>query len=380
MKNIFAPTLCLFLSVFATSCDEDDDVDGRQLSGGVIETLAGGPGRFGYAGDNGPAADAKLGWITSLALDQEGNLYFSDGAANVIRRISGLNSTITTTAGTFIGFNNTVSTPHAGGSGPATSAHLNVPLSVTAAPDGRIIIADAGNHAIREIFEGVISTIAGGLQLIGYDGDGKPAVNARLWNPHGVAVDADGNIFIADKQNNAIRMISGKNNSIITIVGLGPDSAGYSGDNGLATAAQLNSPSAVDVTAKGDIYIADEANNVVRKISGGIITTIAGTSVAGYSGDGTAATSAMLSSPKGIDVDNNGNVYIADSGNNVIRMIEAASGKIFTVAGSGSAGFAGDGGSPTDAQLNIPVAVAVSPLGVLYIADSGNNAIRVVNP
>ena len=191
-----------------------------------------------------------------------------------------------------------------------------------------------------------------------------------------MAVDASGNLYIADTGNNRIRKVSAT--GIITTVA-GNGSAGYSGDGGPATSAQLDGPEGVAVDGSGNLYIADTCNNRIRKVSAtGIITTVAGNGSAGYSGDGGPATSAQLSLPAGVAVDGSGNLYIADSGNNRIRKV-SATGIITTVAGNGSPGYSGDGGPATSAQLNQPAGVAVDASGNLYIADSSNNRIRKVS-
>lgn len=362
------------------ACDDDDDSRARKLASGNIETLAGsGPDNFGYDGDNGQATSAKLGWITSVDVDASNNFYVTDGAANVVRKIAA-DGIITTIAGTFIGFNQINNTPFAGDGGPSTSAHLNIPYSISISVDGSLIIADAGNNAIRKISTtGTISTIAGkGPGLPGFTGDGGTADQSLLWNPHSIAYDNAGNVYIADTQNNVIRMISIATGNISTIAGLGPNSPGYSGDNGQATAAALNSPEGIAVGKDGSIYISDGGNYVIRKISNGIISTIAGTGASGYSGDDGPAQSATFMTVRGLAIDSEDNVYIADASANVIRMIEFETGKIFTVAGNGEAGYAGDGGPATDAMLSNPLDVAVDSEGNLYIADTNNAAIRVV--
>lgn len=363
------------------SCDEEAP-EGTTRVDGKIETLAGGPGNVGYSGDNGPASEAKLGWVTGVCLDKEGNLYFSDGAANVIRRIARADRIITTVAGKFYGFNSNDPSSQLGDGGLAMLAHFNIPMSITADAEANLFISDAGNHAIRfvENTSGIISTLAGGKGLLGYDGDGGPATEAKLWNPHSVAINSDGDVLIADKQNSCIRKISNNTAFIETIAGMGPDFPGYSGDNGPATGAKLGEPVFIAVGGNGDFYISDNAHHVVRKVSGGIITTVAGSGTPGYTGDNGPATAAALSSPAGLALDAYGNLFIADSGNNAIRMVSASTGEIQTIAGTGSAGYSGDGASPSNAQLSAPLAVAVDEDGVVYIADTGNSAIRIVTP
>jgi PKD repeat protein len=273
--------------------------------------------------------------------------------------------TITTIAGVgTIGFS--------GDGGQATSAQLNRPRGVAIDAQGNVYVANEGAHRVRKVSSGVITTVAG-TGVLGYSGDGGQATSAQLNGPVGVAVDGQGNIYIADRDNNRIRKVSA--GIISTVAGNG--TAGYSGDGGQATSAQINSPYGIAVDAQGNLYIADYGNNRVRKVSGGIISTIAGTGVAGYSGDGGQATSAQLKGPLGVTVDAQGNLYIADYLNYRVRKVSG--GVISTIAGIGTAGFSGDGGQATSAQLNAPADVAVDAAGNLYIADWSNNRIRAVS-
>jgi 3-keto-L-gulonate-6-phosphate decarboxylase len=244
---------------------------------------------------------------------------------------------------------------------------------------GDLFIADAGNNVIREVISatGIIITVAGN-GTAGYSGDGAAATAAQLNCPHGVAVDSSGDLFIADTGNNVIREVVQATGNIITVAGTG--TAGYSGDGAAATSAQLNSPYGVAVSSSGDLFIADTGNNAVREVvqAAGNIITVAGTGTAGYSGDGAAATSAELSGPVSVAVDASGDLFIADAGNNVVREVVQTTGYIVTVAGNGTAGYSGDGGSAISAQLNDPYGVAVDANGDLFIGDSGNNCIRKV--
>ena len=376
----------LFFSAIAalgSGCDDDDDARVRKFTSGNIETIAGsGPANFGYEGDNGQATLAKLGWITAVAVDSHENIYFTDGAANVVRKVAS-DGIVKTIAGTFIGFNQINNTPYAGDGDLATSAHLNIPYSIAVAADGNVIIADAGNNAVREISSatGTISTVAGkGPGWSGFAGDGGSAAQSLVWNPHNVAYDKLGNIYIADTQNNAIRMIEKSTGKISTLAGLGPSSPGYSGDNGQATSAAINSPEGIAIDKNGDIYFSDGGNNVIRKISNGVITTIAGTGGMGYSGDDGPALNATFYTIRGLAIDSKNNIYIADASANVVRMIESESSWIYTVAGTGNAGYAGDGGPATEAMLSNPLGIALDSKDNLYIADTNNAAVRVVRP
>ncbi len=264
----------------------------------------------------------------------------------------------------------------AGDNAAATLAQLNYPSAVAVDAAGNVYIADASNNRIRKINTGgIISTIAG-TGVAGYSGDGAAATLAQLNSPFGVTVDVAGNVFIADASNNRVRKIN-TGGIISTIAGTGV--LGYSGDGAAAALAQLSYPYGVVVDAAGNVYISDNANHRIRKIDiNGIISTIAGTGVAGYSGDGAAATLAQLNYPSGIAVDAAGTVYIADYFNHCICKINTG-GIISTYAGTGAPGYSGDGAAATLAQLNYPSGVAVDAAGNLYIVDYLNSRTRQVN-
>ena len=248
---------------------------------------------------------------------------------------------------------------------------------------GNIYIADFYNNRVRRVGpDGVITTIAGTGQE-GFSGDGGPATQARLNVPSDVAVDAQGNVYIADSNNHRIRRV-GPNGVITTIAGTGPVGGGegrFSGDGRPATQARLNSPAGVVVDAQGNVYIADSDNHRIRRVGlDGIITTIAGSGdtgfgKGGYSGDGGPATQARLNSPDGMVVDAQGNIYIADTYNHRIRRV-GLDGVITTIAGTGAEGYSGDGGPATQARLNYPAGMAVDAQVNIYIADEANHRIR----
>jgi predicted outer membrane repeat protein len=299
---------------------------------GTISTEAGTGEHSGYGGDGGPAMSALLSSPYAVAVDGVGNVYIADYYNTRIRKVDPF-GTITTVAGqcTILFFGGCVGDGYAGDGGPATSASLSRPSGVAVDGSGNLFIADTGNSVIRKVdSSGIITTFAGiGLSCC-YAGDGGPATSALLNGPSGVAVDGNGNLYIADTSNNVIRKVD-SSGTISTVAGqcgatkpsqLCTD-AGYSGDGGPATNAFLNLPNAVAVDESGNLYIADTANEVIRKVDhSGTITTVAGTgSTANYGGDGGPATSAFLNSPTGVAVDGSGNLFIADSFNNVIRKV-----------------------------------------------------------
>jgi hypothetical protein len=347
----------------------------------IISTVAG-DSTFAedYSGDGGPATAAGLYSPYNVAVDHAANLYIADEGNQVIRMVTNSTGIITTVAG-----NNAYGLGFSGDEGQATLAELNYPAGVAVDHSGNIFIADAGNNAIREVFSRSIYTVAGIGTISGYSGDGGAATSAELNNPMDVFLDATGNLFIADAQNNVIREVIKATGIISTVAGNNAFGKGYSGDGGAATNAELNIPTGVAVDASGNIFIADFNNQVIREVnhSSGNITTVAGNNAfgKGYSGDGGAATIAELNYPSGIKVDSLDNLFIADEFNNVIREVYQSSGNIGTIAGNFSEGFGyyGDGGPATTAELNAPSGVAIDALGNLLIADNGNSVIRKVS-
>ncbi len=278
-----------------------------------------------------------------------------------------------------------------GDGGPATRAALNGPSGVALDSTDDLFIADSNDNVVREVnhASGVITTVAGN-GTAGYSGDGGPATAAELSGPQSITLDSAGDLFIADTNNDVIREVNHATGVITTVAGngygagIGWGGGGYSGDGGAATAAELNSPSGVALDTSGDLFIADNCNNVIREVNHatGVITTVAGNGTAGYSGDGGPATAAELNGPNDVAVDATGDLFIADPNNNVIREVNLANGQITTVAGNyngGNGGYSGDGGPATAAELSFPLGVAVDTSGDLFIADNGNNVIREVN-
>jgi sugar lactone lactonase YvrE len=375
-------TAALFVAfLFVLACCESDPEP--SVDAGNITTIAGIAGEFDYEGDGGPALSANLGFITGINLDQSGNIYFVDGAANVVRKIDRTSGVITTVAGKFLGFNIIDPTPSKGDGGPATGAHLNTPYGVAVDAAGNIYISDTGNNVVRKVTAstGIIATVAGNPNAFGYKGDGGLATAAELYGPYDVAVDKDDNIYVVESQNAIIRKIAAGTGIITTVAGRGPDHKGYAGDNGPATEAHLHTPQGIAVDDSGNLYIVNSGNNAIRKVdaSTGVITTIGGTGQFGYDGDGKQATLAKLHAPSRVAVDHNGDVYIADQGSHVIRKITTATGIINTLAGTGGVpGYSGDGGPAIVARLSSPQGVAVDAEGNVFITESGNSVIRAV--
>lgn len=333
-----------------------------------IITTIAGTGTAGYSGDGGQATAAQFMYPTGLCIDKSGNLFVADYSSNTVRKIK-TTGIISTIAG-----NNTQG--NAGDGGQATVANLYDPTGVAKDANGNIYIADDDNNKIRKVTgSGIINTFAGD-GFVGYYGDTVQATTARLSSPWGITIDKHKSIFFADLLNHCIRKIDSL--GVITTV-VGTRTAGYIGDGGQASMAQLNYPANVVFDGVGNLYIVDRANNVIRKVNtAGIITTVAGNNTQGYSGDGGQATLAELGLPFGMDVDAAGNMYIADQANNVIRKVTSA-GIISTIAGNGTQGFSGDGGPANLAELNLPRDVKVDTAGNLYIADSNNSRIRKVS-
>lgn len=306
-----------------------------------------------------------------------GAIDVSNSADNVVATIVG--SATTTIAGSYEG------TGETGDGGAATSATLDNPTGLALDAKGDLFVADSEDNVVREITtDGVIHLIAGdGIE--GSRGDDGPATQAELDDPQGVAVNSKGDVFIADTYNNVVREVTPQG-SISTYAGNG--FPGYRGDNGPATRAQLSSPTGLALDALGNLYIADSGNNVIRRVStSGVITTVAGNVAAdqasgglgGFSGDGGPATSARLNSPEGVALDQAGDLFIADTFNNAIREV-TPDGTISTIVNTTAAkGNSGNGGAAGSAKLNTPFAVSVDPSTAdLYIADTSNNHVRVV--
>jgi NHL repeat len=331
---------------------------------GDISTFAGN-GTAGFSGDSGPATSAALNQPTGVAWLGDGSVLVADYRNHRIRRISP-GGVISTVAGTgTAGFS--------GDGGPATSARLNSPTDVEATPDGGFLIADLGNRRVRKVFPGgTIATVAGNGQE-GSGGNGGPATSASLSAPTGVASRPDGGFLVADSGAGLVRAVSG-GGTITTIAGGGWSETG----DGPATSALLRAPVGVAVLPDGGFVVSEYEGHRVRRVSpGGTITRLAGTGTAGFSGDGDGAATARLNRPVGVSATQDGGVLIGDSANARVRKVSAG-GTITTLAGTGQAGFAGDGGPAASARLSSPYAAVESANGAILIADGANNRLRHV--
>jgi trimeric autotransporter adhesin len=359
----------------------------------ITTVVGGGP-------NNVTARSASIGGPTGVAKDAAGNLYFLDNDHSLLFKVDPTTNILTIVAG-----NGT--SGYSGDGGPATSAQLNQPTNFCLDAAGNIFIADSDNELVREVAgptpsagmtTGDIYTVAGTPNVSAWTGDNGPATSAALNTPDGVFVDAAGNLYIADRFNYVIREVAGvtaggkTKGDIYTIAGTGL-TLGYSGDNGPATSAKLDDPYDVFLDTTGNIFIADSANNAIREVAAvtaggktaGDIYTVAGTGVAGSTGDGGAATLALLNAPHALFVDANENIFICDINNQVIREVAGVTagsmtaGDIYTIAGTiGAHGYAGDGGLATSAELSFPAGVYEDATGNIFIADNNSDAVREV--
>jgi trimeric autotransporter adhesin len=375
-------------------------------------TIFAGNGAPGYTGDGGPAANAELNGPRSMFIDGFGNIFIADADNGVIREIAGSTGTqygISMTAGSIytVAGNFAKGLGYSGDNGPATSAQMFFPDGVWVDGTGDIFIGDKANHVVREVaaangtnygiamLANNIYTIAGvansGAKTNGYSGDGGPANKAKLNNPWGVYGDGNGNIFIADSTNNAIREVIAATGNITTVAGT-PPTGGFNGTGVLATTAQLNVPLGVYVDGFGNLFISDTSNQIVREVPAatangmtkGFIYTVAGMPGApGRTGNGGLATSANLDDPSSVFVDGSGNLFISDTDGHELREVVGptpaagqTTGNIYNVAGNSFEFFGGDGGAATNATLANPAGVATDTSGNIYISDTLSNVIR----
>jgi len=336
---------------------------------GIVTTFAGN-GNMTFSGDGGPATAASLNHPRGLALDSAGGVYIADTDNWRIRRV--------TPAGIVSSVAGNGAYGATGDGGQATNASFSDVTDIALDSAGDLYIADASNHRVRKVTPGGIVTTLAGTGVQGSSGDGGLATNATLNRPISVALDAAGNLYICDSANHNIRRVNLASGVIATYAGNG--SPAFSGDGGVATAASLQFPLGVAADRYGYVYIADSGNNSIRRVSpGGMIVTVAGSNMAGFAGDGAAATGALLNIPSDVAVDSLGNLFIADSGNNRVRKIDGPTGIIGTIAGGASDGFSGDAGPSAISLLSFPWKIATDPAGAVYIADRVNNRIRRIS-
>ena len=333
---------------------------------GSVNTYAGNDAIFADAGQ--AATSAHLVQPTNVVVDRAGNVYIAASGLSMVLKVA-TNGVVSIFAGNGL-------SSGTGDGGPAVGASLLYPSGLAFDSQGNLYIADTNNSNVRKVDnKGIITTVAGDSGTGGFSGDGGLATQALLANPTAIAFDSHGNLYIADTGNQRVRMVN-TSGIISTIAGTG--AMAYSGDNGPAAQAALSLPAGLALDALDNLYIADQNNWRIRKISKGVITTVAGSGW-GYGGDNGPAIQAKLKATSGVAVDSLGNVYVADSGNQRIRRIDA-NGVITTIAGTGMAGFGGDGGAATLAQFSSPNALALDSTGAVLVADVDNNRIRRVVP
>lgn len=332
---------------------------------GTITTIAGRGTLSNAAANNNPATNASLNPVGGICVDNSGNFYIPQQRA--VRKVNS-GGTLTTIAGT-----DTVG--YAGDGNPATDARINGAMSVVADHAGNLYFSEVQNYVVRKVDNSGIITTYAGNGTHGNHGNGGPAVSCELGWIYDMAVDKDDNLYMADYQNHVVWQVNTA--GYINIVA-GTLASGNSGDGGPATNALLGNPAGVAVDNDGNLYIADNLYHVIRKVDNlGNISTIAGTGTAGYNGDGLPSVSAQLNAPRGMGVDVVGSLYVAEWGNNRVRKIYPG-GTITTVAGNGTAGFGGDGGPAVLANLSYPSDVAADDAGNIYISEVNNRCVRMV--
>ena len=340
---------------------------------GIITTIAGN-GITQYIGEGSPATAYSLALPAAVCVDKNGKVYVANNADNLIMTV------YHDTLRTIVGDTSLSGSSDSGDGHQADSAQLRNPNGLCLDTAGNIYIAEWYNDLIRKVdaHTGIITTICG-VSGSGFGGDNGPATAAQLSHPHGICADPANNLYIADYDNQRIRKINLTTGNITTIAGTGAN--GYSGDNGPATSAALSYPNSVSADTSGNIFFAETGNNTIRRINAatGVITTIAGSGPQGFSPDGTAATSALLNQPNAVFADKYGYIYISDYGNDIIRTI-SPDGLIYTIAGTGAHGYSGDEGRPLDASFRGPTALCTDDSGYIYIADGTASVIRKMSP
>ena len=339
---------------------------------GVITTVAG-SGVAGFGGDGGAATSSALNELLGIVLDAGGNLFVADHSNHRVRRVAAGTGIITTVAGNGVA-------GYSGDGSAATSVSLNVPHGVCFDLDGNLLIAEVQGHRVRRVAAGtgVITTVAGtGVQ--GFSGDGGPATSARLSGPVFTAIEPTGDLFIAEFFGHRVRRWAAGTNIVTTVAGTGVQ--GFSGDGGAAISARLNGPEGLALDRAGNLYIAELYNNRVRRVAAGTgtISTVAGDGVGRFSGDLGPSTSASLHGPIGLAFDQWGSLLIVDAYSCRVRRVAAGTGIISTVVGNGVCGFSGDGGAVTSASLHFPADIALDPAGNIYIAERDSHRVRRIS-
>jgi hypothetical protein len=343
-----------------TDADRGHDVVPRF----TISTVAG-TGKQGMSGDGGPAIDALIERPTAVALDSKGNLYIANEQIPRVRMVTP-KGIITTVVGTD-------HTDVQDGDRPADETNLSNAYGIATDLDDNLYVLSRGHAKIFRISADGIARHIAGNGVSGFSGDGGPALKAQINYSNHLVADAAGNLFIADTANHRVRKIS-TDGIITTVAGTGKN--GFSGDGGPAVKAELGAPAAIAIDADGNVYIAEFFNHRIRKITtDGTITTIAGTGTPGYNGDGQPAIESQIGEPTGVAVDRAGYVYISDQVNMRVRVV-TPSGTMYTVAGTGNRGHTGDGGPAEKAQISNPDIIAFGPNGNLFIPDHINAVVR----
>ncbi|HEX2862137.1 MAG TPA: hypothetical protein VHN79_10880 [Lacunisphaera sp.] len=330
-----------------------------------------GTGEIGFSGDGGPATAAQINDPYGVVRGPDGAIWFCEHNGHRIRRVAS-DGTISTVAGTG-------ERAYSGDGGPATAAALNLPHEIRFDREGNLFIADTGNNAVRRVDAktGIITTVAGGREKRGYDGDGGPAHAATLRGPHSIQFAPDGRLYICDVGNHAVRVIDATGR-ITTFAGTGKP--GPTPDGAPIAGTPLNNPRSLDVDAAGNLWLVTREGNQVLKfdLGTGVIRHIAGTGEAGFTGNGGPAKLATLSGPKGIALDAAGNAWLADTESHTVRMINAKTGHLELVAGTGAAGNGGDG-DPLACAMNRLHGVFVDADGSVFIGDSEAHRVRVLH-
>lgn len=345
---------------------------GGTTTGGATITAFAGAAASGFGGDGGAATSAQLSGPMGLAVAPDASVYIADTGNNRIRQV-GANGIIQTVAGgASAGFADGAAT---------TTAQLRGPRGLAVDSGGTLYIADTGNHAIRTLSGGQIATLAG-TGTSGNTGDGATAKAALCNAPAGVSVDGQKNVIFADTGNNRCRRIDATAKTIANFAGSSTGQAGFSGDGGVSSSALLSGPEGVIVdVATATVFISDTGNNRIRKVdSSNNITTYAGSGSSGYSGDGGPASAAQMTGPTGLGLDASNNLYICDTQNNHVRIVNAGNLTIANFAGNGQNGSSGNGAAATAAALSAPFGVTVSTgSAIVYIGESGSGAVRQVH-